>query len=77
MRFFHDSIDFERTMEINKQELVLQEDYSIYNVFKAIAGPGKQFLPLPDLHQRLQKTFNVHHSYKEVKMAIMRQFPID
>jgi hypothetical protein len=30
MKFFHDSIDFERVMEINKQELILQDDYSIY-----------------------------------------------
>ena len=72
MRFFHDSIDFERTMEINKQEIVLQEDYSIYNVFKALAGPGKKFLPLPDMHQRLCKTFNVNYTYKEIKLAIMR-----
>lgn len=72
MRFFHDSIDFERTMEINKQEVVLQEDYSIYNVFKALAGPGKKFLPLPDLNSRLMKTFNVCHSYNDVKLAIMR-----
>ena len=49
MKFFHECIDFERTMEINKQELVLQEDYSIYNVFKSLAGPGKKFLPLCDL----------------------------
>ena len=49
MRFFHDCIDFERTLEINKQELVLCEDYSIYNVFKALAGPGKKYLPLCDL----------------------------
>ena len=49
MKFFNECIDFERTMEINKQELVLQEDYSIYNVFKSLAGPGKKFLPLCDL----------------------------
>jgi hypothetical protein len=30
MKFFHDSIDFERVMEINKQELILQDDYSVY-----------------------------------------------
>ena len=49
MKFFHDCIDFERTIEIDKQELVLQEDYSIYNVFKALIGPGKKFLLLCDL----------------------------
>lgn len=49
MKFFHDCIDFERSVEINKQELVLQEDYSIYSVFKALAGPGKKFLVLCDL----------------------------
>ena len=30
MNFFHDSIDFERAMEINKQDLILQDDYSIF-----------------------------------------------
>lgn len=49
MKFFHDCIDFERTIEINKQELVMKEDYSIYNVYKALAGPGKRFLLLRDL----------------------------
>jgi hypothetical protein len=77
MRFFHDSIDFERTMEINKQELVLCEDYSIYNVFKALAGPGKKFLALPDMHTLLTKMFSLKFSYKDTKMAIMRQFPLD
>lgn len=49
MKFFHDCIDFERTIEIDKQELVLQEDYSIYNVFKSLVGPGKKFLLLCDM----------------------------
>jgi len=49
MLFFHNCIDFERRNEINKQELVLQEDFSIYNVFKALAGPGRKFLALCDL----------------------------
>ena len=49
MKFFHDCIDFERSIEINKQELVLKEDYSIYNVYKALAGPGKKFLLLRDV----------------------------
>ena len=30
MKFFHDSIDFERVMEINKQELILQDDFSVF-----------------------------------------------
>ena len=49
MKFFHDCIDFERTIEINKQELVLKDDYSIYNVYKALAGSGKRYLLLRDL----------------------------
>lgn len=77
MRFFHDCIDFERTMEINKQDIVLQEDYSIYNVFKALAGPGKKFLPLADLHEILGEIFNVKYSMKDTKLALMRQFPLD
>ena len=38
MKFFHDSIDFERVMEINKQELILTDDYSIYQIFNIMAG---------------------------------------
>ena len=38
MKFFHDSIDFERVMEINKQELILQDDYSIYQIFNIMSG---------------------------------------
>ena len=77
MKFFHDCIDFERTMEINKQETVLQEDYSIYNVYKSLAGPGKKFLPISDLHEILGKIFNVNYTARETKLAVMRQFPLD
>jgi hypothetical protein len=28
MKLFHDSIDYDRIIEIDKQELVLQEDYN-------------------------------------------------
>lgn len=77
MKFFHDCIDFERTIEIDKQELVLQEDYSIYNVFKALIGPGKKFLLLCDLQAHLARHFNVRFSYKNMKVAMQRQFPLD
>ena len=70
MKFFHDCIDFERTIEIDKQELVLQEDYSIYNVFKALIGPGKKFLLLLDLQAILAKNFNLRFSYQNMKMAM-------
>ena len=30
IKFFHDSIDFERVLEINRQELVLQDDFSVF-----------------------------------------------
>lgn len=56
---------------------MLQEDYSIYSVFKALAGPGKKFLVLCDLQAMLSKIFNVRLSYKDMKLAILRQFPID
>ena len=72
MKFFHDCIDFERTIEIDKQELVLQDDYSIYNVFKALVGPGKKFLLLCDLQAILARTFNVHFSYEGMKLAMTR-----
>ena len=72
MKFFHDCIDFERTIEIDKQELVLQEDYSIYNVFKSLVGPGKKFLLLCDLQAILARTFNVHFGYSNMKLAMTR-----
>lgn len=57
MNFFQTCIDFERKNEINKQELVLCEDFSIYNVFKVLAGPGRKFLALCDFHHILTSHF--------------------
>jgi hypothetical protein len=78
MKFFHDSIDFERVMEINKQELILQDDYSIYQIFNIMSGKEQASLNLPlvDLQTTLSKMFNVKFSYKEIKLALIRQFPI-
>ena len=53
------------------------EDYSIYNVFKSLIGPGKKFLLLCDLQAILARTFNVHFSYAGLKLALERQFPIE
>lgn len=75
MKFFHDSIDFERRMETNKQELILQDDYSIYQVFNALTGNEHQNnlnLALLDLQTSLSKFFNVKFSYKEIKLALIR-----
>ena len=63
MQFFKDCIDFERTVEINKQELVLCADFSIYNIFKALAGPGRKFLALCDFQLILGKHFDCLVSY--------------
>lgn len=78
MKFFHDSIDFERVMEINKQELILKDDFSVYHIFNMLAGreTGAINLPLVDLQTQLSKMFNVKFSYKEIKLALIRQFPI-
>ena len=74
MKFFHDSIDFERVMEINKQELILQDDYSIYQIFNIMSGKEQASLNLPlvDLQTTLSKMFNVKFSYKEIKLALIR-----
>ena len=77
MKFFHDCIDFERSIEISKQELVMKEDYSIYNLYKAIAGPGKKFLLLRDLQGILADNFGIRLNYPNMKVAIQRQFAID
>ena len=78
MKFFHDSIDFERVMEINKQELILKDDFSVYTIFNMLSGKdaGAINLPLVDLQTQLSKLFNVKFSYKEIKLALIRQFPI-
>lgn len=84
MKFFHDSIDFERVMEINKQELVLQDDFSVYAIFNILKGvdpngankEASLVLPQVDLQTQLSKLFNVKFSYKEIKLALMRQFSI-
>ncbi len=72
MQFFHSCIDFERRTEINKQELVLCEDFNIYNVFKALAGAGRTFLALIDLHGILNRYFGVPYSYPDMKLAFVR-----
>jgi hypothetical protein len=74
MKFFHDSIDFERVMEINKQELILQDDYSIYAIFNMLSGKEQAALNLPlvELQTNLSKLFNVKFSYKEIKLALIR-----
>ena len=56
---------------------MLQEDYSIYNVFKSLVGPGKKFLLLCDLQAIMARTFNVHFGYDNMKLAMTRQFPIE
>ena len=78
MKFFHDSIDFERVMEINKQDLVLADDYSVYHVFSCLKSGNDSTgtLPLVDMQTSLSKNFNVKFSYKEIKLAMIRQFPI-
>lgn len=63
LNFFQKCISFERKNEINKQELVLCEDFSIYNVFKALAGPGHKFLALCDLQLILAKQFEALFSH--------------
>lgn len=72
MQFFHSCIDFERRNEINKQELVLAEDFSIYNVFKALSGPGKKFLHLIDLHGILNRCFGIPYTFRDMKLALVR-----
>ena len=46
-------------------------------MYKAFAGPGKKFLPLCELQVILAKFFDVRAPYKELKLAVQRQFPID
>lgn len=61
-------------MEINKQELILQDDYSIFQIFNMLAGKelANLTLPLVELQTNLSKFFNVKFSYKEIKLALMR-----
>ena len=79
MKFFHDCIDFERTMEIDRQELILADDFSIYNLYAMLADNGKgtaNGLALVDFQTNVSKYFNVKFSYKEIKLGLIRQFPI-
>lgn len=79
VKFFHDSVDFERIMEINRQELILQDDFSIYQLFTMLTDDGKgakNGLSLVNFQTNLNKFFNVKFSYKDIKLALIRQFPI-
>ena len=74
MKFFHDSIDFERVMEINKQDLILSDDYSVFHVFNVLKSGNNStgVLALVDMQTSLSKSFNVKFSYKEIKLALIR-----
>ena len=79
MKFFHDSIDCERVLEIDRQELILQDDFSIFQLYGIVCDDGKgtaKGLALTDFQANTNKFFNVKFSYKEIKMAMIRQFPI-
>lgn len=38
MKLFHDSVDYDRIIEIDKQELVLQPDYNPYLLYRLFTG---------------------------------------
>ena len=76
MRFFQDSIDLERALEIDRQECVLQADYEIYNLFKAMIGPNKQHLELTDFRMILERHFSLNVSFEDLRLGIRRQFPL-
>lgn len=77
MEFFHNCIDAERRIEINKQELVLSEDFCIYSVFKAMSGPGRKFLVLLDLYGILRDTFRLEYPFCELQTAVIRRGGFD
>eukprot|EP00347_Sterkiella_histriomuscorum_P020366 403338084 len=74
MKFFHDCVDFDRIIEIDKQELVLQQDYNIYLIYRLFTG-GSGNLSLQILKDLLGSHFDLTFNYEEIRQAISRQLP--
>jgi len=58
MNFFQDCIDFERMVEIDKQELVLQPDYNVYTIFHDFSG-GARHLSMTGLAFYLERKYQL------------------
>lgn len=65
MKFFHECIDFDRIVEIDKQELVLQPDYNIYLIYRLFTG-NQPHLSIQILKDLMVSHFDLRFTFEEV-----------
>jgi hypothetical protein len=59
MKLFHDSVDYDRIIEIDKQELVLQADYNPYLLYRLFTGTTSNYLTFESLSNLLASHFEI------------------
>lgn len=75
MKLFHDSIDYDRIIEIDKQELVLQPDYNPFLLYRLFTGGQDQYLSVSAFSQLLETHFGIAHSFLDISVMLQRQLP--
>lgn len=74
-KLFHDSIDYDRIIEIDKQELVLQPDYNPFLIYRLFTGGAEPYLTIEALSRLLETHFGIAHSFLDVSVMLQRQLP--
>ncbi len=59
MKLFHDSVDYDRILEIDKQELVLQPDYNPFLLYRLFTGADSQYLTVDSFSKLLISHFEI------------------
>lgn len=72
MKLFHDSIDYDRIIEIDKQELVLQPDYNPFLLYRLFTGGQDQYLSVQAFSQLLETHFGIAHSFLDISVMLQR-----
>jgi hypothetical protein len=74
-KLFHDSIDYDRIIEIDKQELVLQQDYNPFLIYRLFTGGQQPYLTVDGFSQLLETHFGIAHSFLDISVMLQRQLP--
>jgi hypothetical protein len=70
MKLFHDSVDYDRIIEIDKQELVLQPDYNPYLLYRLFTGTTSNYLTFESLSTLLSSHFEIQHSFLDLSVML-------
>ena len=70
MKLFHDSVDYDRILEIDKQELALQADYNPYLLYRLFTGTDSQYLTVDSFSKLLISHFEIQHNFVDVSIML-------